>query len=884
LVAVTDSSGAQSTICYDPFGNVTARTDANGNVTSMTYDARNRISSSADGAGDTTYYVYDDDLTDGVGIEADFSPGITAAVENFNAGPGAVGSAVLVSDPLYDTTITVNDGTGRPVVRVDGNNNATVTTYDQVVDGSLAGAPGAVVATSVTDPLGHIQSQWSDGAGRTLAMVDAAGMISTTAVDSDGNAVSTRDPNGTGQDCLFDGRNRRTSCTDTKGDITAWVYDSDGDVVNATDGLLNVTTTAYDHRDRKSSTTDRVHATTTFTYDANNNLLSTTDAEGGVTAYTYDTRNLLLTESFPGTAGGTRTYTYDPGKRLHSRRDQAGVLTRYCYDQANRLVQRHYPDCLDDYLNYDAAGRMVNAISDRYNNVVDFTYDAANRLTEEGLAVVANPQQGSYIRYAVFSGYDNANRLTLLGYPDGTQVTRSYSVRNDLCSVCADGALVARRSYDNGRRLTSTAFGNGITETRTYRADNLVSTISAPGVTGFGYTYDADKRMTAETDAVLAANAQHFGYDAADRVIGWNRNLVDTQSWNLSPVGDWQQVTTNGVSATEAHNAVHELTAISGLPLTYDAKGNLTQDNTGMTLTWDVENRLASAAPSGVTATYGYDALGRRVQKTVNDLTTTYVSSGAQEVYEVDTDQGVYSPTLDVPAETGSLSLPPGAILDEPGTVRVNFQPATSAVPAGYVADTGTVYSPQSNDETYGWQADEETGTAQRNILDLPAWDTIDALQTDGQADGVWQYALPNGTYPVVIVLGDAANYNLTNNVSINGVVFDDPNPYDPAADPGYAQGKFTGFSATVAVVDGNLTITTAPGALNENIAFAEIDLGVAGRMHQWHEHLFLMQLVLPDDVLDHRVSTGVTVFVPHPLEDPSRGVALLAVHLLVRL
>ena len=84
------------------------------------------------------------------------------------------------------------------------------------------------------------------------------------------------------------------------------------------------------------------------------------------------------------------------------------------------------------------------------------------------------------------------------------------------------------------------------------------------------------------------------------------------------------------------HNAVHELTAIDATALAYDVKGNLTTNSNGQTYVWDIENRLISAADNqnNTLGTYTYDALGRRVSKTVNGNTTVFVSDGLQEIAE----------------------------------------------------------------------------------------------------------------------------------------------------------------------------------------------------------------------------------------------------------
>ena len=71
----------------------------------------------------------------------------------------------------------------------------------------------------------------------------------------------------------------------------------------------------------------------------------------------------------------------------------------------------------------------------------------------------------------------------------------------------------------------------------------------------------------------------------------------------------------------------------------YDAKGNMTTDPSGNGYGYDFNNRMISAMVGSNSAGFTYDALGRRVTKTVTvgagtPTTTVYVSDGAQEIAE----------------------------------------------------------------------------------------------------------------------------------------------------------------------------------------------------------------------------------------------------------
>ena len=104
---------------------------------------------------------------------------------------------------------------------------------------------------------------------------------------------------------------------------------------------------------------------------------------------------------------------------------------------------------------------------------------------------------------------------------------------------------------------------------------------------------------------------------------------------------------------------------------TYNADGNLTNDGT-FALGYDAENRLVSASGAGNTASYAYDAQGRRKLKTVNGTTTISVTDADnREVLEYDGSSGQvlrwYSYGL---GPNGALNR-----MDVPGGTRQTFIP-----------------------------------------------------------------------------------------------------------------------------------------------------------------------------------------------------------------
>jgi hypothetical protein len=147
------------------------------------------------------------------------------------------------------------------------------------------------------------------------------------------------------------------------------------------------------------------------------------------------------------------------------------------------------------------------------------------------------------------------------------------------------------------------------------------------------------------------------------------------------------------------------------------------------------------------------------------------------------------------------------------GPIRINFQPAASAVPAGYLVDSGSAFAERGNGHSYGWLGGANGESRDRGVHADQRYDTLIHLQNLG-TPRTWEIALANGEYGVRLVMGDPQYAQQTNHVFLEGARQGDPDGID----------LFDEYSATVTVADGRLTVrpdvNSGPGA---KIAFIEI-------------------------------------------------------------
>jgi Trypsin len=151
-------------------------------------------------------------------------------------------------------------------------------------------------------------------------------------------------------------------------------------------------------------------------------------------------------------------------------------------------------------------------------------------------------------------------------------------------------------------------------------------------------------------------------------------------------------------------------------------------------------------------------------------------------------------------------------------SVKVNFQPAGSPVPAGFVADSGQLYATRANGYRYGWAEDMTADTRDRNSALSPSqeFDTLLLMQKNGK-NGMWQIAAPPGVYNVRMVAGDPSYIDSVYNMRFGTLeIF----AFQPTEQNHWADRTMEGFFH----YGGLLQLENVYGTdLNNKIAFVEL-------------------------------------------------------------
>ncbi|MEK7747562.1 MAG: RHS repeat-associated core domain-containing protein [Nitrospirota bacterium] len=825
ITKIEDNAGRTVGYAYDADGRLVQVTDINGGITRYAYDRSNRMTTVTDSrailfltneydmsgrvvkqtqADKSTYqFAYTKDANGKV-IQTDVTnPRDAIRRVTFNANGYILSDTIVVGKPEQQTTTYQRDiKTNMVLSETDTLNRKTAYDYDAMGNlisiTRMAGTAEAVTTafvyhpalnkvTRITDPLQRTTKFFYNTQGSLEIVTDPMEQTTRFSYNALGQPTAVTDPLQNITRFDYDGFGNLATTTDPMGNKTQRAYDSLNRLTGVTDGRGFATQYTNDPLNRVVQITDAINGVTQFSYDPNGNLTLVRDAKRNPTNYSYDLMDRLEMRTDPLVTN--EGYSYDANGNLIAFTDRKRQTTSYRYDGANRRIAATYADGYTDY-KYDSGNRLEQ-ISDsvsgvitlKYDNFdrlesettlqghIDYTYDVAGRRT--GMTVLGQP--------TVTYTYDKANHLT--GIAQGTTtVTLLYDAAGRRIRVTLPNKVVGRYAYDRASRIT------GITYSRTVRKKTYT-------VGSVSYEYDrvGNRKyvggMSSDTD---------YDYDDLSRLTEVREGPNQSTTYTYDAVGNWTKIINVerkfkkwGSEVSAVYNDGNQMVQSGGQVLTYDANGNLLFDG-AKTYTWDARNRLIGITSSGrLTASFSYDALGRRVSKTINGSKTEYLYDGNDIVAEIN--GGVVSTTylrglnIDEPfvrrqssgwseyfladalGSTLELTNDNGIV-----TTRYSYDPfgKTMAIGSGIISSNPFQYTGRENDGTglYYYRARYYSPKLQRfisedpiNYTQLRLWDQ---LAPEGIAE-VTQLILYLQGYPELL--------NLYPYVTNNPLRYNDP-------------------------------------------------------------------------------------------------------------
>src|SRR5271157_2730664 len=527
-----------------------------------------------------------------------------------------LGRVASVSNPYYTTS--------------DPSYGVTSYSYDAL--NRMEGASAITRPDSTTVGLTYAPN--SSNSSYCTTSTDEASKVRITCADALGRITSvTEDPNGlnypttytydTLNDLLSVKQGGQLPCAG--GTVSrSYAYDFLSRLTSActpesgTTGYAYPTTGATCSGDPSAvcTRTDARSITTTYAYDGLNRLTSTTYSDSTPAAYFYYDESSV-------TLGGTPyTLTNTLGRLSHTAAANSHAFSAHGYDAMGRPTNywecnAMYTNCSggtwESILNYDLAGDIASYVTPT-GVTITHAITAAQRVSQitSSLNTSTTPptlvQNMTYTAWGALSGLQNGcvgtgctpveetwdfnNRLQ----PVRVQVGNSGNPSAISCLVYNYYAGVSNPS--SCAVPSQATSGNNGNVMGYYHLDNYYPVVSHTAA----YTYDGVNRLTLAQATGNSTYYLPFSYtaDGSNGQFGNMTCVVNGQTVGLCPQFTFSSssnhITTSGYS--------------------YDAAGNVTNDGVH-SYAWDAEGRMATV-DTGSTATYTYDALGRRVEGDVD--------------------------------------------------------------------------------------------------------------------------------------------------------------------------------------------------------------------------------------------------------------------------
>ncbi|VVQ23964.1 RHS repeat-associated core domain-containing protein [Pseudomonas fluorescens] len=608
-VAVHYVDGTEETYVHDERARLVRKVSADGSEQLKAYDSSGRLIAEQDALGAVTEYRYDE-----------------------------VGRLIALIPPAdAPTSYEYRNGFLHKRSRGDA-----VWIYRRNAEGDV---------TEAVDPDGQVTHYYYDTRGQLLSIRYPDSSRHRLVWNSLGQLTEETLPDGGVRRFSYDALGRRTTAADEHGAVTRQHWDAVGRLIQTTFPTGSTRAYSYGAYGQVTAERDELGRITRYEYDDDLHLVSRRiNPDGTRVQYRYDHAQLLLTEienesgekyrldytptglirQEVGFDGRRTAYVYDLNGHLLEKTefgdDGSQLVTAYERDAAGRLLLKTLPDGIKVSYQYDRLGRLTG-VDDGQQHPLAFEYDRQNRLITEH-------QGWGTLRYR----YDACGQLKRMRLPDNSVLDYRYAKGGALTDIDLNGTPLTRHVYQAGREQQRQQ-GLLLSE---YTYDDQGRLLAHAVGHQRDALYRRDYAYSANGNLAHIADSRHgqrtYGYDALDRLIRVRHSRDELpESFAHDPAGNLLMQDRPGPTQVKGNRLLMQ----GDRHYDYDAFGNLIRERRGRAQTlvteyrYDCQHRLIGLTrPDGQTASYRYDAFGRRISKTVNGETTEFFWQGDQLVAE----------------------------------------------------------------------------------------------------------------------------------------------------------------------------------------------------------------------------------------------------------
>ncbi|MFK9004415.1 RHS repeat-associated core domain-containing protein [Pseudomonas pergaminensis] len=567
------------------------------------------------------------------------------------------GRLTVEQDPLGAITAYQYDEAGRLVALFPGDDEPTTYEHDngfvrvvrrgQAVWKYERNDQGDV--TRKTDPDGHVTDYSYNKYGQLVGVWYPDHSCQRLVWNERGQLLEEQLPNGGIKRYRYDDLGRQIAREDEHGAQTQYQWDSIGRLIRVVQPGGEFREYIYNPYGKITSERDELGHVTRYEYADGLHLISRRiNADGSQVKYRYDNARLLLTEiknevgetyklayhpngliqQEIGFDGQRTAYVYDLNGNLQEKTehgdDGSQLVTRYERDYAGRLVRKTLPDGNKVDYAYDRQGNLLSVEDGHW--ALAYEYDAQNRLTAEH-------QGWGTLRY----GYNACGHLQNLRLPDNNRLTFNHDKGGHLATVELNGAVLTSHLFTAGReqqRQQGQLLSHYQHDHQGRLFNQSINDAEGP-LYRRHYDYDKSGNLTRLLDTRKGDHRYH--YDPLSRLTRADHTQDEQERFGHDPAGNLLMQNRPGPDIV----AGNRLMIQGDHHYDYDAFGNLIRERRGKghrlvtEYRYDCQHRLIGAkTPNGQTASYRYDPFGRRISKTVDDITTEFFWQGDKLIAE----------------------------------------------------------------------------------------------------------------------------------------------------------------------------------------------------------------------------------------------------------
>ncbi len=440
-----------------------------------------------------------------------------------------------------------------------------------------------------TDPLGNDVTYHYDARGALRRLINPLGSVLELEANAFGELVLQR----------------------LGGAAMRWTRDLAGRVTRLLDPAGRETGFEYDPTDRLTAVIRSDGARQELRYEATGALREFQDFDGTLLTYTSTPSGLpgrVVATPGPGVEATPDIVLEYDGLRRPVLASHGGVSHRFRYDSLGRLLAEEGPDVVR--MSYDPAGNLRRlSYPDLRRDRRE--HDARGRLVQVVLEATAPAPLGSLPAGAVLGRFDwrGVDRPARMRVGSGVDTGLVYDTAQRLIqhATTGAGANVQRQDWflDRlGLRRGEVRSRAAASSQREHRYDQLTRlTRARDGLGASPFPASAVGLTQPQLDAAITAAAAA----PAAHETEWTYHPADTPERRVERDGAGTVIATRTFST----NALEQIDAVDGLPLTYDGAGDLVGRG-ARTYRYDAHRRLVEVQEGGSPVVrLQYDGLGR---------------------------------------------------------------------------------------------------------------------------------------------------------------------------------------------------------------------------------------------------------------------------------